>query len=233
MKTILIKNAKLVNEGEIYHADVLIRGNFIEKIERQGIAIPADKIIEAQGKYLFPGLIDDQVHFREPGLTHKGEIYTEARAAVAGGITSYMEMPNTFPPAVTLELLEQKYQRAAQCSLANYSFFMGTTNHNLEELLRVDDSKICGVKIFMGSSTGDMLVDEPGALEKIFSKVNTLIAAHCENDPLIKKNQAAFIEQYGEDMPASMHPLIRSEEACYSSSSFAVELLCSFPLVAK
>ncbi len=224
MKTTLIKNARLVNEGEIYFADVLIKGQFIEKIERQGIAMPADETINAEGKYLFPGLIDDQVHFREPGLTHKGEIYTEAKAAVAGGITSYMEMPNTVPAAITLDLLEDKYKRAAQCSLANYSFFMGTTNHNLNELLKVDPSVICGVKIFMGSSTGDMLVDDPIALENIFKEVKTLIATHCEYDPLVKQNQATFIEKFGENLSAEMHPLIRSEEACYKSSSFAVEL---------
>lgn len=224
MKTILIKNAKLVNEGEIYHADVYIKGKFIEKIERQGISMHADMVIEAAGKYLFPGLIDDQVHFREPGLTHKGEIYTEAKAAVAGGVTSYMEMPNTIPSATTLDLLEDKYALASHRSLANFSFYMGTTNHNLEELLNVDPVTICGVKIFMGSSTGDMLVDNPDALENIFKNVETLIATHCENDPLIKKNQAAYIAEYGENMPASMHSLIRSEEACYLSSSFAVEL---------
>lgn len=224
MKTILIRNAKLINEGEIFHADVFIKGNFIEKIERQGIAMPADIVINAEGKYLLPGLIDDQVHFREPGLTHKGEIYTEAKAAVAGGITSYMEMPNTSPAATTIELLEQKYDRAAQCSLANYSFFMGTTNHNLPELLKVDETKICGVKIFMGSSTGDMLVDDPKALESIFSEVKTLIATHCETDPLIKRNQAAIVEEYGEDIDATFHARIRNEEACYISSSFAVGL---------
>ncbi|OYU96264.1 MAG: dihydroorotase [Bacteroidetes bacterium B1(2017)] len=224
MKTILIRNAKLVNEGEIVHADVFIKGNFIEKIERQGISMPADLVINAEGKYLFPGLIDDQVHFREPGLTHKGEIYTEAKAAVAGGVTSYMEMPNTSPSATTIELLEQKYSRASQCSLANYSFFMGTTNHNLPELLKVDESKICGVKIFMGSSTGDMLVDDPKALESIFSEVKTLIATHCEYDPLVKQNQAKVLAKYGENIDASYHSMIRSEEACYLSSSFAVEL---------
>ncbi|MCG9879941.1 MAG: dihydroorotase [Bacteroidia bacterium] len=224
MKTTLIKNAKLVNEGEIFHADVLIKGPFIEKIERQGIAIPCDVVIDAQGKYLLPGLIDDQVHFREPGLTHKGEIYTEAKAAVAGGITSFMEMPNTSPSATTIELLEQKYTRASECSLANYSFFMGTTNTNLDELLKVDPSNVCGVKIFMGSSTGDMLVDDPYALEQIFAQVKTLIATHCEDDPMVKQNQAKYIEQYGEDIDASYHPKIRNEEACYKSSSFAVEL---------
>lgn len=224
MKTTLIKNAKLVNEGEIYHADVYIKGAFIEKIERQGIAMPADLVIDAQGKYLLPGLIDDQVHFREPGLTHKGEIYTEAKAAVAGGITSYMEMPNTSPSATTVELLEEKYNRASQCSLANYSFFMGTTNTNLPELLRVDPSTVCGVKIFMGSSTGDMLVDDPAALEQIFAQVKTLIATHCEDDPMVKQNQANTIAKFGEGIDASFHPIIRNEEACYTSSAFAVNL---------
>jgi dihydroorotase len=224
IKTTLIRNAKLVNEGEIFHADVYIKGNIIEKIARQGIAMEADVVINAEGKYLLPGLIDDQVHFREPGLTHKGEIYTEAKAAVAGGITSYMEMPNTSPAAVTHELLEQKYARAKDVSLANYSFFMGTTNHNLAELLKVDETMVCGVKIFMGSSTGDMLVDDPEALEAIFREVKTLIATHCEKDPLVKQNQAEIVAQYGEDIDASYHPKIRSEEACYLSSSFAVSL---------
>jgi len=224
MATTLIKNARIVNEGKIFHADVLIKGKFIEKIEPQGISMPADRIINAEGKFLIPGAIDDQVHFREPGLTHKGEIYTEAKAAIAGGVTTYMEMPNTSPSATTIELLEQKYSRAAEVSLANYSFFMGTTNTNLDELLKVDERKVCGVKIFMGSSTGDMLVDDPQALENIFSKVKTLIATHCEDDPMIKKNAAEFKEKYGDDLSAKYHPLIRSAEACYSSSSFAVEL---------
>jgi dihydroorotase len=184
----------------------------------------ADRTIDATGLYLMPGVIDDQVHFREPGLTHKGEIYTEAKAAVAGGVTSYMEMPNTSPLAVTIDLLEQKYDRAAQCSLANYSFFMGTTNTNLDELLKVDERKVCGVKIFMGSSTGDMLVDNPVALEKIFSEVKTLIATHCEDDPMIKGNTKKFKQEFGEDMDATYHHLIRSREACYKSSSFAVDL---------
>ncbi|AMS27021.1 dihydroorotase [Bacteroidetes bacterium UKL13-3] len=224
MSTILIRNAKLVNEGKIFHADVLIKNGIIEKIDTNGIAMLADRTIDATGLYLMPGVIDDQVHFREPGLTHKGEIYTEAKAAVAGGVTSYMEMPNTSPLAVTIDLLEQKYDRAAQCSLANYSFFMGTTNTNLDELLKVDERKVCGVKIFMGSSTGDMLVDNPVALEKIFSEVKTLIATHCEDDPMIKGNTKKFKQEFGEDMDATYHHLIRSREACYKSSSFAVDL---------
>lgn len=224
MPTLLIKNAKLVNEGRIFHADVWVKNGIIEKIDTNGIAMHADRVIDAEGLYLFPGAIDDQVHFREPGLTHKGEIYTEARAAVAGGITSYMEMPNTFPNAISLERLEEKYERASDVSLANFSFYMGTTNHNIEELLRVDEREICGVKIFMGSSTGDMLVDNPAALERIFSDVRTLIATHCEVDPIIRKNLETYRYQYGDDLSAAFHPLIRSEEACYASSSFAVDL---------
>jgi dihydroorotase len=224
MGTLLIRNAQLVNEGKVYHADVLIKNGIIEKIDTNGIAMAADRVIDATGLYLLPGAIDDQVHFREPGLTYKGEIYTEAKAAVAGGVTSFMEMPNTVPAATTLELLEQKYTRASQCSLANYSFFIGTTNTNLDELLKVDERNICGVKIFMGSSTGDMLVDNVTALEKIFGEVNTLIATHCEDDPMIKANTAKFKELYGDDLDATYHHLIRSREACYKSSSFAVGL---------
>ncbi|MES2728399.1 MAG: dihydroorotase [Bacteroidota bacterium] len=224
MQSILIRNATLVNEGKIYGADVLIKNGFIEKIDTNAIAMKADIEIDATGKYLLPGVIDDQVHFREPGLTHKGEIYTEAKAAVAGGVTTYMEMPNTMPSAVTNELLEQKYSRAAQCSLANYSFYLGTTNSNLEELLAVDEANVCGVKIFMGSSTGDMLVDNNNALDAIFKNVKALIATHCEFDPLIKQNNAAFKEKYGDALSAIHHPLIRSREACYQSSSFAVGL---------
>jgi dihydroorotase len=224
MSTLLIRNAKLVNEGKIFHADVFIKNGFIEKIDTNGIAMAADNTIDATGLYLVPGAIDDQVHFREPGLTHKAEIYTEAKAAVAGGVTSFMEMPNTFPAATTLSLLEQKYERAAACSVANYSFFMGTSNTNLDELLRVDERTICGVKIFMGSSTGEMVVDNPVALERIFSEVNILIATHCEDDPMIKVNTELFKQQYGETLDATYHHLIRSREACYKSSSFAVEL---------
>ncbi|NDC29594.1 MAG: dihydroorotase [Bacteroidetes bacterium] len=224
MSTILIKNALLVNEGKTYHADVLIKDNFIEKIDTNGIAMQADKTIDAYGMYMLPGIIDDQVHFREPGLTHKGEIYTEAKAAVAGGITSYMEMPNTSPSATTIDLLEHKYSRASECSLANYSFFMGTTNTNLDELLKVDETKVCGVKIFMGSSTGDMLVDNPESLDAIFKNVKTLIATHCEDDPMIKANAERIKQEFGQDITTEFHPKIRTAEACYASSSFAVEL---------
>ena len=224
MSTILIRNAKLVNEGKTFRADVFIRNGFIEKIDTNGIAMPADKLIDAEGKFLLPGVIDDQVHFRDPGLTNKGDLYTESKAAVAGGVTSFMDQPNTIPNAVTLDLLEEKYTRASQCSLANYSFFMGTTNKNLNELLKVDETKICGVKMFLGSSTGDMLVDDPIALENIFKNVKTLIAAHCEDDPMIKQNQAKYIAEFGEGLSVKYHPLIRSEEACFKSSSFAVAL---------
>ncbi|MES2679117.1 MAG: dihydroorotase [Bacteroidota bacterium] len=220
----LIKNATLVNEGELNHYDVLIEDQVISRIGRNLEAPAGVTEINAEGLYLIPGAIDDQVHFREPGLTHKGEIYTEAKAAVAGGVTSYMEMPNTNPPAVTAAELEKKYNRAAECSLANYSFFMGATNKNIDELLKIDYSKVCGVKIFMGSSTGDMLVDDKEALENIFSKVGALIATHCEWDPMIKDNQKRMVEEYGEDLPAYFHPVIRSEEACYKSSSAAVAL---------
>ena len=220
----LIKNATIVNEGEIGTYDVLIENEIISKIDRQ-IDLPKNCIeINAQGLHLIPGAIDDQVHFREPGLTHKGEIYTEAKAAVAGGITSYMEMPNTNPQSTNLTELEKKYQRASQCSLANYSFYMGGTNVNLEETLKVDYSKVCGLKIFMGSSTGDMLVDNEKTLEGFFSKLNCLIATHCEYDPMIKENQKRIVQEYGEDIPAYFHPVIRNEEACYKSSSMAVAL---------
>jgi len=220
----LIKNATIVNEGEIVNADVLIDGQIISKIERNIDNTYGAKEIDATGLHLLPGAIDDQVHFREPGLMHKGEIYTEAKAALAGGVTSYMEMPNTVPSAVTVEKLESKYTRASQCSLANYSFFMGTTNTNIDEILKVDYKKVCGVKIFMGSSTGDMLVDDPKALEAVFSRVKALIATHCEDDPLIKANQKRIIEEYGENLETYFHPIIRNEEACYKSSSFAAEL---------
>lgn len=227
MSKLIIKNATLVNEGEIVNQDVLIENDIITQIGPE-IEAQGAKEINAEGLYLLPGIIDDQVHFREPGLTHKGEIYTEAKAAVAGGITTYMEMPNTVPQSTTIEELEKKYKRAAECSLANYSFFMGGTNNNLEEALKVDYSKVCGLKLFMGSSTGDMLVDNAKSLEGFFSKVNALIATHCEDDKMIKETQKRIVEEYGEDIPTYFHPIIRSEEACYSSSSFAVELAKKF-----
>lgn len=220
----LIKKASVVNEGEIGIYDVLIEDGIISKIDRN-IENKINAVeIDAEGLVLMPGAIDDQVHFREPGLTHKGEIYTEAKAAVAGGVTSYMEMPNTDPQAVNRIELEKKYTRASNCSLANYSFFMGGTNHNLDETLKVDYSKVCGLKIFMGSSTGDMLVDHQEVLEGFFSKVPALIATHCEFDPMIKENQKRIMQEYGDKIPTYFHPIIRSEEACYKSSSMAVAL---------
>ncbi len=223
MNSTLITNAKIVNEGKVFEGDVLIKGQFIEKIGSQ-INSHADRIIDAKGNFLLPGVIDDQVHFREPGLTYKGNIFTESRAAVAGGVTTFMEMPNTSPPAFTQVLLEDKYQLAARTSLANYSFYLGTSHDNLEEILRLDLKNVCGLKIFMGSSTGNLLVDDPEILENIFSRFPSLIATHCEHEPTIRKNTIEFREKYGEDMSVSYHSQLRSEEACYKSSSFAVGL---------
>ena len=228
MKDLIIKDAKVVNEGKILRdTSILIRNGMIEKIFRdavpQNILATAD-VIDASGKFLIPGVIDDQVHFREPGLTHKGEIYTESKAAVAGGITSFMEMPNTIPQAITQELLNQKYQRASEVSLANYSFYMGATNDNLEEVLKTDPAKVCGIKVFMGSSTGNMLVDNPATLSSLFQKSKMLIAVHCEDESIVQANLAAAIEKYGEEIPVSEHPKIRDTSACFNSSSKAVEL---------
>lgn len=224
MNSTLIKNAKVVNEGKVFEGDVLIKGSFIEKIGKNLSVEQKHEVVDANGKLLIPGAIDDQVHFREPGLTHKGTIRTESRAAVAGGVTSFMEMPNTNPPVFTQALLEDKYQIASKSSLANYSFFMGTSNDNLEEVLKTDLTKVCGLKIFMGSSTGNLLVDNPKTLEAVFSKFPSLIATHCEDEPTIRHNLIGFKEKYGEDCPVSYHPLIRSAESCYKSSSFAVGL---------
>lgn len=224
MATTLIKNVTIVNEGECFVGNVLIVNDLIAKISKNEITAEADKIIDATGKYLFPGCIDDQVHFREPGLTHKGELYTEAKAAVAGGVTSFMDMPNTLPNTFTQELLEEKYQRASEVSLANYSFFMGASNDNIDEVLKTDPQNVCGIKVFMGSSTGNMLVDKRETLEALFSKCNMLIATHCEDEDTIKHNMAVYKEKYGDNVPVECHPLIRSEEACYKSSSLAVEL---------
>ncbi len=224
MDTKLILNANIVNEGKVFEGDVLIRGQYIDLIGKDLSSRPSKVVIDAKGKYLLPGVIDDQVHFREPGLTHKGDIYSEARAGVAGGVTSFMEMPNTNPPTFTQELLEQKYLIASQRSLANYSFFMGAANDNLDEALKTDIKKVCGLKIFMGSSTGNLLVDDPETLEGFFSRFPALIAAHCEDEPTIRKNMAEFKERYGENVPIECHPMIRSAEACYLSSSFAVGL---------
>ena len=219
----LLKNAQIVNEGSIYKADLLIEGERIAKIAPSIIDDTAE-MFDLKGKFLLPGLVDDQVHFREPGLTHKGRIYTEARAAVAGGITSFMEMPNTNPQALTQELLEDKYKIGAKDSLANYSFFMGASNENLAEVLKTDPKQVAGVKIFMGSSTGNMLVDDKEVLNSIFSKCKMLIAVHCEDEESIRTNSAKMKAEYGEDLPIRFHPIIRNAEACYKSSSMAVEL---------
>ena len=223
MSSTLIRNALLINEGKIFLADVFIQNGLIAQIG-QSLDVQADESIDAEGKYLIPGIIDDQVHFREPGLTHKAELYTESKAAVAGGITSFMEMPNTKPQTLTQELLEQKYQRAQEVSLANYSFFMGASNDNLEEVLKTDPKNVGAIKIFMGSSTGNMLVDDKNVLENIFEKSKMLIAVHCEDEATIQENTAHYKSIYGEDVPIEMHPKIRSDEACYKSSSMAIEL---------
>ena len=224
MASILIVNGTLINEGKIFESDIFIKDGLIDQIGKDLSHLSADEVIDASGKHVIPGLIDDQVHFREPGLTHKAEIYTESRAAVAGGITSFMEMPNTVPNTLTQELLQDKYDIASQRSVANYSFFMGASNDNLEEVLKTDPSNVCGIKIFMGSSTGNMLVDRQTTLEGIFKNAPTLIATHCESEEVIRANTAKAKEQYGEDVPIGQHPYIRSEEACYQSSSFAVNL---------
>jgi dihydroorotase len=219
----LLKNGRLVNEGQQVIADGLIEGSFIKKIAAS-ISDPTATVIDLEGKLLIPGMIDDQVHFREPGLTHKGNIYTESRAAVAGGITSFMEMPNTNPTATTQALLADKYAIAAKSSPANYSFFMGATNDNLEEVLKTNPKMVCGVKVFMGSSTGNMLVDNEKTLTGIFSQCPLLIATHCEDEGTVRKNLAAYQARYGDLMEMKYHPEIRNTEACYLSSSMAVEL---------
>ncbi len=224
MKRILIKNAKIVNEGKIFEGDLLIENQLITEIADSISAKPDYKVIDAEGNFLIPGAIDDQVHFREPGLTHKADIASESRAAVAGGITSFIEQPNTVPNAVTQELLEQKYQIAAETSFANYSFMMGGTNDNLEEVLKTNPRNVAGIKLFLGSSTGNMLVDNEEVLEKIFSSTKMLIAVHCEDEATIQKNLALYKEKYGDDVPVKFHHLIRSEEACYLSSSKAIAL---------
>ncbi|MGJ5642651.1 dihydroorotase [Formosa sp. S-31] len=224
-KQVLIKNAKIVNEGEIFEGDILIEGEFIKEISESISAKSSDvKVIDAEGKYVLPGAIDDQVHFREPGLTHKANIETESRAAIAGGITSFIEMPNTNPQATTIEKLEEKFDIASKTSYANYSFMFGGTNDNLEEILKVDTKNVAALKLFLGSSTGNMLVDNPKVLEEIFSKVKMLIAVHCEDEDTIKRNMEIYTEKFGEDIPIEHHPDIRSEEACYLSSSRAIAL---------
>lgn len=225
MNSTLIKNAKIVNEGVIFEGDVLIEGEFIKEIGTDiSHKSSISQVIDAEGNYLIPGAIDDQVHFREPGLTHKGDIASESRAAVAGGVTSFIEQPNTVPNAVTQELLEQKYEMALRSSYANYSFMMGGTNDNLEEVLKTNPRNVAGIKLFLGSSTGNMLVDNEEVLEKIFSSTPMLIAVHCEDEATIKANLERYKAEYGDDIPMKFHHLIRSEEACYLSSSKAIEL---------
>ncbi len=225
MGNYVIRNAKIINEGQIRTSDLLVKGNRIERIDPQFDVKFKVTELDAEGDYLMPGIIDDQVHFREPGLTQKATIYTEAKAGISGGVTSFMEMPNTQPPATTIQLLEDKYTIASKTSLANYSFFMGTNLTNFDELLKVDKTKVCGIKIFMGSSTGDMLVDSREVLEKVFSRRNDiLIATHCEDDRLVKERLQMYMERYGEKIPFECHPEIRNEEVCLNSSSLAVEL---------
>ena len=221
----LLKNASIVNEGSIFQGSIRIEKDLITEISRENLSPKeGETVIDLTGKHLMPGLIDDQVHFREPGLTHKAEIFTESRAAVAGGVTSFMEMPNTVPNALTQELLQDKYDIAAKSSLANYSFFMGASNDNIEEVLKTDPKTVCGVKVFMGSSTGNMLVDNETALRALFSQCKLLIASHCEDEDTIRANSTAYKKKYGNDVKFSMHPEIRSAEACYLSSSFAIGL---------
>ena len=223
MSTILIKNAKVVNEGSQKLKDVFIVGEYIQQIGTD-LNIEADQIIDATGKHLLPGLIDDQVHFREPGLTHKATIGSESRAAVAGGITSFIEMPNTNPQATNIIELEKKFDRASETSLANYSFMFGGTNDNIEEIRKLDKSKVAGLKLFLGSSTGNMLVDDQAVLREIFLNTDLLISVHCEDEATVRANFATYKERYGEDIPIEAHPEIRSHEACYLSSSRAIAL---------
>jgi len=224
MKSTLITNARIINEGENFMGNLLIEGERIAKISKEKIACNPDATVDAKGQLLLPGLIDDQVHFREPGMTYKADIYTESKAAVAGGITSFMEMPNTIPNTVKQNILEDKYDIAAETSLANYSFYFGATNDNLDEVLKTNPKNVCGIKVFMGSSTGNMLVDNTKTLEGLFSECKLLIASHCEYEPIIRENTETYRKQYGENLPMKYHPMIRSEEACYRSSSIAAEL---------
>ena len=228
MDSILIVNARIVNEGEVRPGDVFIADGRIAQVGPNLSSQPAARVIDAAGRILLPGMIDDQVHFREPGLTHKGDIYSESRAAVAGGITSYMDMPNTQPPTTTQLLLEEKFSLAVGRSFANYSFYLGGTNDNIDEIMALDPRAACGVKVFMGASTGNLLVDDPKALDKIFSQTPTLVATHCEDTPTIKANEDKMRARYGQDIPMTAHPYIRSEEACFRSSALAVDLARRF-----
>ncbi len=228
MSSLLIVNATLVNEGKKYPADVYCKNGRIEEIGAALTHCEADVVVDAKGKLLIPGMIDDQVHFREPGLTQKGDMATESRAAVAGGITSFMEMPNVNPATTNLPALEDKYTRASGRAAANYAFYLGATNDNLNEIQRLPKNTACGIKIFMGASTGNMLVDNEKTLEAIFADAPILVATHCEDTPTIKRNEELAYQQYGDDVPIAMHPKIRSEEACYLSSSLAVSLAKRF-----
>ncbi|MGB5508654.1 dihydroorotase [Robiginitalea sp.] len=223
MEKTLLKNARMVSDGKIAEGDLLIEGNRIGRIARD-LSDATARVIDLEGNYLLPGLIDDQVHFREPGLTHKGDIASESRAAVAGGITSFMEQPNTVPQTTTLKKLEEKFEMGARSAYANYSFPLGGTNDNLEEIKRLDKNACSGIKLFLGSSTGDMLVDDQAVLERIFRSTEMVICAHCEDEATIRGNAARYAEQYGEDIPMKYHPQIRSEAACYLSSSQAIAL---------
>jgi len=226
MSRTLIRNATIVNEGRTFRGDLLIKDELISATGPPGqVRFPTgSQIIDASGLLLIPGVIDDQVHFREPGLTYKADIFTETRAAVAGGITSFMDMPNTIPRTVTLETLDHKYRLGSENSLINYSFYIGATNNNLDEIMKADPAEVCGIKVFMGSSTGNMLVDNENALRELFRKAIMPITAHCEDEPTIRRNSEAFRQKYGEDVPVKMHPLIRSREACFLSSSHATGL---------
>ena len=222
--SLLITGARIVNEGAVTEGDVFVENGRISAVGGDLSARSADRVIEARGRYLLPGLIDDQVHFREPGLTHKADLAHESRAAVAGGVTSFMDMPNVRPPTLSPEALEERCALAARESVANYAFYLGASNDNLDQIRRLDPTASCGVKIFMGSSTGNMLVDDPDTLAGIFRDAPGLVAVHCEDDPMIKANEAIWHDRFGDDIPMAEHPLIRSEEACWKSSSFAVDL---------
>jgi len=228
MKSILIKNASLVADNKTITVDILIEDNFIQQITERQLPENKHTVINADGLLVLPGIIDDQVHFREPGLTSKGDIYSESKAAIAGGITSFMEMPNTIPQTTTLDLLEKKYELASEKSLANYSFYMGANNDNISEIVKIDPKTVCGLKVFMGASTGNMLVDNKHTLEKIFAESPILITTHCEDESIIQQNILQYKGMYGENVPINCHPKIRSEEACYRSSALAVELASKY-----
>jgi dihydroorotase len=228
MHDLLIKNAKIVNDGRIYTGSVLIDQQKIVSVTENSTEAKATQVIDASGLYLLPGVIDDQVHFRQPGLTYKADIHSESKAAAAGGVTSFMDMPNTKPQTITQQLLKEKFALAAENSLINYSFYIGATNDNLEELLKTDPATVCGIKLFMGASTGNMLVDNQESLKNIFSNVPMLIAIHSEYEPLIRENLAKYKEEFGEAIPIKYHPIIRSEEACYRSTYIAVDLAAKY-----